>query len=162
MPKRKIPDDISLREMYVTKRMTSIEIARTCGATKESVCRGLRNAGIPTRKMVGPNHGSWKGGRHIRNGYLQIWNPKHHRANNIGFVADHILVMEKVLGRPVTREEHIHHVDFDRLNNRQENLWITSKKKHKLAEGSVNKLVKQLLANGIIGFDREKGEYVLS
>jgi len=48
----------------------------------------------------------------------------HPMANRDGYVPEHRLVMEKKLGRYLTREEVVHHVDGDRANNEPENLVV--------------------------------------
>jgi uncharacterized protein YlaI len=87
--------------------------------------------------------------------------PEHPRANNTGYVSEHMLIMEKELKRSISREEHIHHIDFERGNNNPSNLWVCSDSKHKIAERSIQKLVKELLNRGIIKFNRVKGVYEL-
>ena len=91
----------------------------------------------------------------------QLYNPTHHRALKIGRVYEHILIMEKHLGRIINKSEHIHHINFDRLDNRVENLWVTDNKGHHLAERSIYKLIKEMLDKGILRFNREKGRYEL-
>jgi len=78
----------------------------------------------------GANHGSWKGGTFISSGYKFIWNPQHPYANNIGYVREHRLVMEKHLGRYLTNNEIVHHKNHDRLDNNLDNLMIISKSLH--------------------------------
>ena len=52
-----------------------------------------------------------------------------------------ILVMEQFLGRPLLREEHIHHKNGNKLDNRIENLQIMSNSEHlKLHHKKWNKL----------------------
>lgn len=50
-------------------------------------------------------------------------------------VLEHRLVMERVLGRPLRRDEHVHHKNGDRFDNRPENLEVLSPKEHMAAHG---------------------------
>lgn len=70
---------------------------------------------------------NWKGGRQKNNGYINIWNPEHPNAGKNGYVAEHRMIMSNYLGRPLKREENIHHVDGDRANNDIDNLELWSK-----------------------------------
>ncbi len=71
---------------------------------------------------------SWKGGRTKHHaGYLMIRIPDHPRApRNNGYVFEHILVMEKGLGRYLEPHETVHHRNGVKHDNRPENLelWI--------------------------------------
>lgn len=62
------------------------------------------------------------------NGYVLIRMPDHPRAGQNGYVPQHVLVMEKVLGRAVRFPETIHHKNGVRNDNRPENLelWKSS------------------------------------
>lgn len=48
--------------------------------------------------------------------------PGHHRADITGLVAEHILVAEEELGRPLKKGELVHHKDFNKLNPEPTNL----------------------------------------
>ena len=80
-------------------------------------------AGHQTR---GINHPSYKSGSYITEyGYRVIFTRGHPRARK-GYVFEHILVMEKHLGRYISRNEYIHHKDHNRLNNNIDNLVLCS------------------------------------
>lgn len=54
--------------------------------------------------------------------YRQKYLPDHPRADITGLVAEHILVAEKLLGKPLPPKAIIHHKDFDKGNNTLSNL----------------------------------------
>jgi hypothetical protein len=58
----------------------------------------------------------------------QYWD--HPRYNHHG-IAEHIVVMEKHLGRYVNRWEEVHHINHDRSDNRLDNLKLLSRSEHK-------------------------------
>jgi HNH endonuclease len=72
------------------------------------------------------NH-HWKGGRTRHHaGYLMVRLLDHPRARTNGYVFEHILVMEELLGRHLRQDESVHHRNGVRNDNRPENLelWI--------------------------------------
>lgn len=141
--------------------LSAKKIGDELGKFTTQIVRVLRrnNRKICTNK--GSDHPNWKGGRVLKNGYPAIWNPKHHRTNNVGYVKEHILIMEKEHGRKIFKEEHIHHIDFTRDNNNPNNLWVCSSSNHHIAERSIQKLIKELLEKEIIKFNKDKGIYEL-
>lgn len=65
-----------------------------------------------------------------RDGYIEIYCPNHPSANKSGYVMEHILIMEKAIGRHITKDEVIHHKNRIRDDNRIENLDLMTLKKH--------------------------------
>lgn len=67
----------------------------------------------------------WKGGKFQTDAnYIYLLNPNHPNCNNMGYVPEHRLIMENHLGRYLTPEELVHHLDGDRTNNKIENLHL--------------------------------------
>jgi hypothetical protein len=80
---------------------------------------------------------------------------------------EHILVLEKQIGRQIQTHELVHHIDEDRLNNTPENLYLCSgkdikesKQIHNKAHQSAESLTIQLYKKGLVKF--ENGQYVMS
>ena len=73
----------------------------------------------------GVNHPNWNGGKMITVfGYVLVKKPSHPFANNNGYVLEHRIVMEKHIGRFLKEEEHVHHLDFNKQNNKIGNLHL--------------------------------------
>jgi len=70
-------------------------------------------------------HPDWKGGVTIVGGYRYIYSAGHPLARKqVPYVLEHHLVMEKHLGRYLTRKEVVHHRNDDTLDNRIGNLEL--------------------------------------
>lgn len=73
----------------------------------------------------------WKGGRYIHRGYVYIYSPEHPRAIRRRYISEHVLVMEKHLGRYLRTGEVVHHKDGNRQNNEISNLRLVLVNTHK-------------------------------
>lgn len=71
--------------------------------------------------------GRWKGKYTNKDGYVLVRVPHHPAANGGGYVFEHRLVIEKKIGRYLTRKENVHHKNGIRNDNREENLELWTK-----------------------------------
>ena len=111
------------RWVKVNHARKSARVNRLTGYCQK--CSGHRNAGIPRRGEV------YRGGRIINHqGYVLVLSPEHPNRNAIGsgYVPEHRLVMESILGRYLHSSENVHHKNGNRQDNRPENLelWSTA------------------------------------
>lgn len=126
-PKVTIPED-QLRSPYVDDGLSTAEIAARFGVNSESIRTRLIRAGIQRRPALvqpGPKNPAWRGGRIVdKAGYLLVLVPHHPNANSGGYVREHRLVMEEMLGRLLEPHEVVHHRDGNPQNNSPENLEL--------------------------------------
>lgn len=80
---------------------------------------------------------AYKGGcTCLYGGYVWEFCPGHHLQNKWGWVAQHRIVAEDKLGRPLRQSrdpqigEHVHHIDGRRENNDPQNLEVMTKSRH--------------------------------
>jgi hypothetical protein len=64
------------------------------------------------------------------NGYILIFKSRHPRANSFGYIAEHVYIMEKKIGRFLKPNEVVHHKDGKRDNNKLSNLVLMDKNEH--------------------------------
>ena len=65
-----------------------------------------------------------------KDGYISIYFPDHPKSNKEGYIMEHILVMECVIGRWLEENEVVHHINGNRQDNRKENLQLMTSKEH--------------------------------
>lgn len=75
----------------------------------------------------GSGSSSWKGGRTLRHGYVWLSGYYDHPNADRGQIAEHILVMTQLLGRPLWPDEEIHHKNTIRDDNSPGNLELWTK-----------------------------------
>jgi len=122
--------DAEYRDFFVAHAHCSQkELGELLGWTRKTIERfDERNPDIPRnhrRGGVGERNGSWKGGRVVdKDGYILIRLPEHPHADNHGYMREHRLVMEKMVGRYLEAQEVVHHRNSDKGDNRPENLEL--------------------------------------
>jgi len=73
---------------------------------------------------------NFNGGKYIDDkGYVRVLMPEHPYENH-GYVYEHRLVMEKILGRYLEPWETVHHINEIKVDNREENFFLTTVGEH--------------------------------
>lgn len=108
-----------------------------CGQETEitgaNLSRGnTTSCGCKNRFRSKEAHPNWKGGKiKTSAGYLICLTETHPFASSNGYVMEHRLIMEKMIGRYLLSNENVHHINGKRDDNRPENLeiWATCQPK---------------------------------
>ena len=110
-------------------RATQTTCSNDCKYKNQSVATKGRtlNTGR-THFKKGQEAHNFIGQQPTEKGYVILYRPEHPTANRRGYVREHRYVMEVHLGRTLTGDENIHHLNGVRHDNRIENLelWSTS------------------------------------
>lgn len=135
-------DPVLVGRLY-SEHQSVEKIEKILGVSGSPVRKALAEAGYGKRKgghrnQFGAGNHKWKGGvRLCANGYIKVKCYGHPRADKGGYVFEHILVMEKAIGRFTTwyskgnpNNEAVHHINHNRQDNRLENLQLMTVSEH--------------------------------
>lgn len=100
--------------------------------TKISIAhKGIKHTEEAKRKMSDAKKKGGVGHKKKRDdGYIAIYFPDHPKSNKEGYIMEHILVMECIVGRHIKSDEVVHHKNHIRSDNRASNLQLMTKKEH--------------------------------
>ena len=78
-----------------------------------------------SRKIHGMGHRKKRS-----DGYIGLYYPDYPHSSKDGYIMEHVYVMEQHIGRSLKDDECVHHKNFDRSDNRIENLQLMTKSEH--------------------------------
>ncbi|HEC37826.1 hypothetical protein LCGC14_0223430 [marine sediment metagenome] len=178
---KKYHDEAWLKGQYIDKEKSSNKIAEECGAQASTIKYWLKKFNIRTRdssealskyRKENPIPHNYNGGVRHQGGYITLLRPNHPRVNKtkMPYVPEHILVMEKDLGRYIKyygkchkNNEQVHHINGIKTDNRIENLFLCKNNSvHSKIEGQMKALLAEiynLKKPVIVNFNKENGKY---
>ena len=101
-------------------------------------------------EATGSKNSNWKGGKIINSGYLHILKPNHPRVSAskyYKYVANGVLVAEKILERYLDKKEIVHHINSVRNDDRPENLYLFATKGEHISYHNTKGIKKELASN---------------
>ena len=106
-----------------------------CGGNKDPEANFCQLCMPPVRGLLGKTgeqHPCWKGAPPTvdKDGYIRVHAPDHPWPRRRGYIRENIRVMELAIGRRITNDEVVHHIDHDRCNNALENLQLMRRGEH--------------------------------
>ena len=118
-----------LYDLYWNQGLTLDDIAEQVGCSQMLVKKKMAKLGIDRRSVSDAAKLAFQNGRKgdgrfqdSRDGYVYILKPEHHRADNRGYIREHILVWEEVNRKPLPKGWVVHHLNGIKGDNRPENL----------------------------------------
>jgi len=132
--------DVAIK-MYFEEGISLRGVANLLGIDHSNLLRRFKERGIKTRDIMSAlaiaKRKPSVGGQHLSSkGYMVSTNGDSKRYT-------HRIIAEKAIGRRLTRNEIVHHIDGNKLNNSNPNLLICTKEYHSIIHAKMN--------NGYIG-----------
>lgn len=163
-----------IKGTYKGKPHNRYFIKTVCSECKKEVFQHLSNNRKSSRAFCnrecaskgrsGPGNHNFKGflkKKHANKSdtYLLKYVPDHPN-NYRGWVPQHRLIMEKMLGRYLNGDEIVHHINCVKKDNRPENLMLCkNNSEHNFVHASLLKCVPKLIEYGFLSFDQQKKRY---
>lgn len=119
-------------KIYHSRQRQFIIICAVCKQESVAAQKHVRTCGKSCffKQFKGEKNHLWKGGGVTGDGYKWVYAYDSPMADCRGRVREHRYVISQKLGRPLRREEQVHHIDGNKLNNNPENLMLVSLSEH--------------------------------
>jgi len=136
-------------------------VARSYDICFQSLQYWRRQWGLPALKICrtkGEDHPNWKGGVSIDKwGYRLLYAPQ--RKKSHPYTYEHVLVAEEKIGRRLHKNEHVHHLNGQKLDNRPENLLVCTASEHRILHRQLEELAIQMVLDGRIVYRDQKYQW---
>ena len=118
----KLDHDAAVR-LYLDGQST-VQIAALYAVAPHTVYMALKRRGVELRSLSESVSMRKQGSRTVSNGYVFVRTGKGRRER------EHVLIAERILGRRLKKNEHVHHINGIKTDNRNENLLICTRSYH--------------------------------
>jgi len=138
--------EIGLFKFYgaSNKKVKAVRCKCDCSNQTESVIaeqvllRGQSNSCgcVKPERMIAHNT------EYSNGNYSFVYNPDHpnsSKSGHPGYVYKHRLIASKIIGRPLTKDEVVHHIDGNKQNNSPENLMVLTQSQHSKLHAFIRK-----------------------
>ena len=146
-----------LHKEYIVNKKSTYQIGREIGRSSATICKWLKRYNIPRRNSSESHKGQHnspktefkKGqrpwnfkGEIVWRGYVHILAPTHPCRSKQNYVRKHRLVVESFIGRYLTTEEKVHHLNDNKIDNEPNNLMaFSSESAHQRFHHNPNSIV---------------------
>lgn len=156
------------------KKMPYTEARRKYDDRQRGVSKPKPVGFSETMRKVNPPHGrkkrygDWGRDKKIRvwrDGYIMLYRPEHPSSRKVppdyGYILEHRMVMEEVIGRKLFPTEVIHHIDGNKANNKPSNLILCKNNcVHNQIHTAMETFVEKLIREGKVYYDPFKKEFL--
>jgi len=122
--------DSEIEKLYLEDKLTMVQIAERCGASKSGIYARVRKLGLAISEEENRERNLARNKEKYAYRYVSTYAhlkiDGHPTANPEGYVTEHKVVMEKAIGRYLTTEENVHHINMRKHDNVIGNLALVS------------------------------------
>lgn len=122
IPTRKKKDTFTMKGRKLSKEQCEAISKRNKGRIFSAETRAKMS---DAHKIHGVGHKKER-----NDGYISVYFPEHPKSAKNGYIMEHILIMESIIGRHLKDSECVHHKNKNRSDNRIDNLVLMAKREH--------------------------------